>query len=264
MPEGHTIHRVARDHHRAFSGQKLYVTSPQGRFSEGASLLDSKSCETVEAIGKHLLYRFQNSRALHVHLGLFGRVRKNPLPLKPPKGAVRVRLVSRTHYVDINGPTICEVLDQSGVDALFKRIGPDVLRADANPEISFQKIQRSGLPIGQLIMDQSIMAGIGNIYRTEILWRQAIHPEIPGKAVSRHTFDRIWDDAAYLLAIGMKRNAIVTVDAHLFSKKRSGEKYNIFGTVSCPKCNGDVRRLEINKRRAFVCDTCQPLPKHVS
>lgn len=264
MPEGHTIHRAARDHRRAFSGQKLSVTSPQGKFSEGASLLDSKSCQTVEAIGKHLLYRFQNSSALHIHLGLFGRIRKNPLPLQPPKGEVRVRLVSKTHFVDINGPNICEVLDKSGVDALFKRIGPDVLRADANPEISFQKIQRSGLPIGQLIMDQSIMAGIGNIYRTEILWRQAIHPEIPGQAISRHTFDRIWDDAAYLLDIGMKKNAIVTVDAQLFSKKRSSEKYNIFGAESCPKCKGDVRRLEINKRRAFVCDTCQPLPRHVS
>ena len=264
MPEGHTIHRAAQDHRRAFCGQKLSVTSPQGKFSEGASLLDSESCETVEAIGKHLLYRFQNSHALHVHLGLFGRVRKKPLPLKPPKGAVRVRLASKTHFVDINGPTICEILDQSGVDALFKRIGPDVLRADANPEISFQKIQRSGLPIGQLIMDQSIMAGIGNIYRTEILWRQAIHPETPGKAISRHTFDRIWDDAAYLLAIGVKRNTIITVDARLFSKKQLGEKYNIFGALSCPRCNGEVRRLEINKRRAFVCNTCQPLPNHIS
>ena len=81
---------------------------------------------------------------LHVHLGLFGRVRKQPLPLAPPKGSVRVRLASETHFVDINGPTICEVLDQSGVDALFNRLGPDVLRADANPEISFQKIQKAG------------------------------------------------------------------------------------------------------------------------
>ncbi len=264
LPEGHTIHRAARDHRRALSGQKLSVMSPQGKFSEGASLLDLQFCETVEAIGKHLLYRFQNNRALHIHLGLFGRVRKQPLPLKPPKGAVRVRLASKTHFVDINGPSVCEVLDQSGVDALFHRIGPDVLRADANPDISFQKIQRSTLPIGQLIMDQSIMAGIGNIYRTEILWRQAIHPAIPGKAISRHAFDCIWTDAAYLLAIGVKSNAIVTVDAQLSSKKRSGERYNIFGTVSCPKCNGDVRPLEINKRRAFVCDTCQPLPNHIS
>ena len=264
MPEGHTIHRAARDHRRALSGQNLSVISPQGKFSEGASLLDTKFCETVEAIGKHLLYRFQNNISLHIHLGLFGRVLKQPMPLKSPKGAVRVRLASKTHFVDINGPTICEVLDQSGVDTLFNRIGPDVLRPDANPEISFKKIQRSALPIGQLIMNQSIIAGIGNIYRTEILWRQAIHPEIPGKAISRHTFDRIWDDAAYLLAIGVKRNAIVTVDAQLFSKNRSGEKYNIFGTVNCPKCNGDVRRFEINKRRAFVCDICQPLTNSIS
>jgi endonuclease-8 len=263
LPEGHTIHRAARDHRRAFSGQKLSVTSPQGRFSEGASLLDSEFCETVEAFGKHLLYRFKSSRALHVHLGLFGRLRKQSLPIKPPKGAVRVRLASKKHFVDINGPTICEVLDQSGVNALLNRIGPDVLRADANPEISFQKIRRSSLPIGRLIMDQSIMAGIGNIYRTEILWRQAIHPEIPGKAITRQTFDRIWADSVYLLAIGMKRNAIVTVDAQIHSKKRSGEKYNIFGRVSCPKCDGAVRHLEINKRRAFVCDRCQPLPNRI-
>ena len=221
--------------------------------------MDSQFCETVEAYGKHLIYRFRSGRALHVHLGLFGRLRKRPLPLTVPKGAVRVRLASKTHFLDINGPTICEVLDQSGVEALVDRIGPDVLRVDANPEIPFQKIQRSAAPIGRLIMDQSVMAGIGNIYRTEILWRQAIHPETPGKAISREIFDRIWDDAVYLLAIGVKRNAIVTVDAQLVSKKRSRENYNIFGKVRCPKCKGNVRRLEINKRKVFVCDTCQPL-----
>ena len=264
MPEGHTIHRAARDHNSLLAGQKLTVLSPQGRFTDGASQLTGRICINVEAFGKHLLYRFQNKLALHIHLGLFGRIRKQRLPLEDPNGTVRIRMTCKTHFIDINGPTICEVLDQSAVNVLINRIGPDVLRPDANPEISFQKIQRSALPIGRLIMDQSVMAGIGNIYRTEILWRQAIHPEIPGKAISRHTFDCIWADAAYLLAIGVKSNAIVTVDAQLFSKKRSGEKYNIFGTASCPKCNGEVRRLEINKRRAFVCDTCQPLPNHIS
>tara|TARA_B100000963_G_scaffold325004_1_gene310924 strand:+ start:201 stop:881 length:681 start_codon:yes stop_codon:yes gene_type:complete len=226
--------------------------------------LNAQICETVEAFGKHLVYMFQNKLALHIHLGLFGKIRKLPLPLKSPKGAVRVRMASTTHFVDINGPTICEVLNQEEIDALINRLGPDVLRPDANPEVSFQKIQQSGLPIGRLIMDQSIIAGIGNIYRTEILWRQAIHPEIPGRAISRQAFDRIWDDAAYLLAIGVKKNAIITVDEKINSKKRSGEKYNIFGKASCPKCGEGLRRLEINKRRAFVCETCQPLLNHIN
>ena len=196
-------------------------------------------------------------------MGLFGRIRKQKLPLAEPKGSVRVRLIGRTHLVDINGPTICEVLDQKVVMALIGRIGPDVLRPDANPDFAFEKISRSKAPIGRLIMDQSVMAGIGNIYRSEILWRQAIHPETPGKAINRQTFDQIWDDARTLLAIGVERNAIITVFDGQLPKKRYGEKLNIFGKASCPKCEGEIRRLEISGLRTFVCDTCQPLVKQL-
>ena len=92
MPEGHTIHRAARDHRRILAKRKLEVESPQGRFSQGASILSGQLCLTVEAFGKHLLYRFDNNRALHIHLGLFGRIRKHKLPLQEPRGVVRVRL----------------------------------------------------------------------------------------------------------------------------------------------------------------------------
>ena len=263
MPEGHTIHRAARDHRRILARQKLIVSSPQGRFSRGASLLNEQICSAVEAFGKHLLYKFDNEYTLHIHLGLFGRIRKQKLPLAEPKGSVRVRLIGKTHLIDINGPTICEILDQKEVMALVDRIGPDVLRADANPDLAYDKIVRSRAPIGRLIMDQSVMAGIGNIYRSEILWRQAIHPETPGKAINRQTFDQIWDDARTLLAIGVERNAIITVFDGQLPKKRYGEKFNIFGKASCPKCEGEIRRFEISGRRTFVCDTCQPLMKQL-
>ena len=259
MPEGHTIHRAARDHRRILARQKLIVSSPQGRFSRGASLLNEQICLAVEAFGKHLLYKFDNEYTLHIHLGLFGRIRKQKLPLAEPKGSVRVRLIGKTHLIDINGPTICEILDQKEVMALVDRIGPDVLRADANPDLAYEKIARSRAPIGRLIMDQSVMAGIGNIYRSEILWRQAIHPETPGKAINRQTFDQIWDDARTLLAIGVERNAIITVFDGQLPKKRYGEKFNIFGKASCPRCEGEIRRFEISGRRTFVCDYCQPL-----
>ena len=259
MPEGHTIHRAARDHHPILAGQQLTVSSPQGRFGAGASLLTGQLCLAVEAFGKHLLYRFKNGDVLHIHLGLFGRIQKRKLPLVEPRGAVRVRLVSDTHVIDINGPTICRVLAGQEVLSLINRIGPDVLRSDSDPSLAFNRITKSKAPIGRLIMDQSVMAGIGNIYRSEILWRQAVHPETPGKAIDRQTFDRIWGDAKALLKIGVKRNAIITVDGARPSKSRYRERVNIFAKDHCPTCKEVIRRFEINGRRTFVCETCQPL-----
>ena len=260
MPEGHTIHRAARDHRQIFANQILKISSPQGRFAEGANIINKNLCINVEAFGKHLLYHFNNNQTLHVHLGLFGRIRKQKLPLKEPKGAVRVRLVGQTHIVDINGPTICTVLKTQDALLSMKKIGPDLLRTDAKPEFSFNRIAGSKAPIGRLIMDQSVMAGVGNIYRTEILWRQAIHPQTPGKEISQNTFNQLWADARHLLELGVKYNTIITIDKAKPSKTKYREQVNIFGKDKCPKCNGEIRKLVISSRRAFACETCQPPP----
>ena len=260
MPEGHTIHRAAMDHHKVLAGDKLTVQSPQGRFAEGAQHLSGKICIAVEAFGKHLIYRFEAGDSLHIHLGLFGKIRKHKLPLREPRGAVRVRLISDTHAIDINGPSICEVLNIEGLMKLTARVGPDVLRSDANPDLAFKRISKSKSSIGSLIMNQSVMAGIGNIYRTEILWRQAVHPETLGKNIDRQTFDRIWNDAKALLTLGVKHNAIITKRGSGRFKSKYRENFNIFAKESCPDCKGEIRRLEINGRRAFVCQNCQPPP----
>jgi endonuclease VIII len=257
MPEGHTIHRAARDQRLMLVGQAIGVASPQGRFHEGAARLDGKKCVMVEAYGKHLIYRFANKLALHIHLGLFGRFRTAKLPAAEPRGAVRVRMTSKTHVVDINGPNTCEVLDAGELLALTSRIGPDVLRGDADPELAWARIARSRAAIGQLLMDQSVMAGIGNIYRSEILWRQRVHPETQGRHITRGEFDRLWQDAVQLLEIGVKNDAIITVDNVKKSRSRYGERVNIFNKPSCPACKSHIRRFEIASRRAFVCDTCQ-------
>ena len=207
MPEGHTIHRAAREHNKVFAGQKLTVSSPQGRFSDGAFHLTQRICINVEAFGKHLIYHFDQGEALHIHLGLFGKIRKQKLPAAEPRGLVRIRLVGDTHLVDINGPNICEILVKQEFLDLINRIGPDVLRSNENPTLAYNKIVKSKAPIGRLIMDQSVMAGIGNIYRSEILWRQSVHPESPGNTIDQKTFNHIWEDARALLNIGVKRNA---------------------------------------------------------
>ncbi len=261
MPEGHTIHRAALDQRKMLVGKPLEITSPQERFSAGAEELSGQTCTAIEAYGKHLLYYFQLGSALHIHLGLYGKLRTAKVPAAEPRGAVRVRLLSASHVVDINGPNTCEVLDQSGLKALTNRIGPDVLRDDADPEKAWAKIKASRVSIGQLLMDQSVIAGIGNIYRTEILWRQKLHPALPGKSLVRASFDRLWDDSVKLLQLGVKHNSIITVDKVAKSKTRYRERVNIFAQKICPLCHSEIRKFEMAARRVFSCDTCQALPE---
>ncbi len=258
MPEGHTIHRAARDQRPMLVGKTVIVASPQGRFYEGAARLDGKICCAVEAYGKHLIYQFENEMALHIHLGLFGRFRARKLPAAEPRGEVRVRMISSTHVIDINGPNTCEVLDPAELATLIKRIGPDVLRKDANPDLAFASISKSKTSIGQLLMDQAVIGGIGNIYRTEILWRQNVHPLTPGNKISRDIFDQLWNDSVQLLEIGVKNNAIITVDGVKKSRSKYGERVNIFNQPTCPTCDGEIKKFEIAKRKAFMCDGCQP------
>ena len=259
LPEGHTIHRAAKDHHKKLSGQTLQVSSPQGRFSEGSEILSGKVCHSVEALGKHLLYRFESSDVLHVHLGLFGKIRSGRLPLKEPIGAVRVRLVGDTHCIDINGPAICEVMGPLETKVLFNRIGPDILRSDAEPIRAFARTAKSKLPIGQLLMDQSVIAGIGNIFRSEILWRQGIHPKTPGNAIDETTFNKIWEDARDLLALAVKHNSIITVQDGKPSSGKYRERVNVYKKTLCPKCGGGIQCHNIAGRKAYAYEKCQPL-----
>ena len=257
MPEGHTIHREARDQTPMLRRKLVAVSSPQGRFFEGAALLDGRRCMALEAYGKHLFYRFAGGDTLHIHLGLYGKFRKAKLPAPEPKGAVRIRMETATHVVDCNGPTACEVLDPAAVAKLLARLGPDVLRDDADPEQAWTRIARSRAPIGQLVMDQAVIAGLGNIYRTEILWRQRIHPLTEGRDVSRAAFDAFWADSAALLRIGVERKAIITVNGASRGRSRYGARTNIFKKKVCPRCEGPVLQFAMAARKVFCCETCQ-------
>lgn len=260
MPEGHTLHRAARDQRPLLVGHEVAVSSPQGRFEAGAKVLTGRQCLAVEAWGKHLLYKFEGELTLHIHLGLFGRFRRQRQPAAEPRGAVRVRLEGPTHAIDVNGPTACEVLAPQEVDALCARLGADPLRADADSMRAYARISRSRSALGLLLMDQSVIAGIGNIYRTEILWRQRLHPLQPGNSLSVEAFRILWADACALLALGVERNAIVTVPHALPARSRYRERVNIFGKEHCPTCAGPIQRFLLATRKVYACEQCQPPP----
>ena len=197
MPEGHTLHRLALDLTEAFGGRVVTVTSPQGRFAESAAALDQTLFVEATAHGKHLFCEFDDDRFLHVHLGLIGKFQL--VAPDPTWGEVRVRIATREQAADLRGPQLCVVATRAEIDAAMANLGPDPLRPDADPELAWRRIRRASRPIAALVMDQTILSGVGNVYRAEVLFRNRINPHRPGNKLSRKSWTGIWSDLVELM-----------------------------------------------------------------
>lgn len=268
MPEGHTLHRLARLHQRRYAGSPVAVSSPQGRFAAGASLVDGKVLVRAEAYGKHLFHVYGPDLAVHVHLGLIGMFTEAELPVLAPVGQVRMRLVGPTHWTDLRGPNICEVLTGTEVKAIRARLGPDPLRRDADPDAAFRRISRSKMPIGALLMDQKVIAGVGNVYRAEILFRHAVHPMREGRQVDAELWRAMWDDLVKLMRYGVRTGRIDTVRPEHSPKatgraprqdRHGGEVYVYRRTGQpCFVCGTPVAMTELAGRNLYWCPVDQP------
>lgn len=261
MPEGHTIHRIASDHTKDFVGQKVSVESPQGRFTEGAKKITGRKLTAVDAYGKHLLYRF-GKQTLHIHLGLYGKFRKHKLPAPEPRGQVRLRVVGEERAFDLNGPTACELMPAAEVNTLLARIGPDPLRSDCDRQIAFDKIQKSRRAIGKLLMDQSVISGVGNVYRAEVLHLLNIHPDTPGNSFRTDQLDEMWNLIVELLNIGKKYNRIIVANPEDVGKPRSrmnrSERLLVYKKANCSRCQTAIETWKMDGRKVYACPVCQP------
>jgi endonuclease VIII len=272
MPEGHTLHRLARSLDDAYAGRTLGASSPQGRFVQGAALLDGVEMVRSWAHGKLLFCDLATGRSLYVHLGLIGKWFVQPVPtpgVEPPvTGAVRLRLLSQTHVADLRGPMACQVLDPDGVGALLVRQGPDPLQPDQDPDAAYHRIRRSGRSVAELLMDQGMLAGVGNIYRCEVLWRHRLHPLRPGRSLKRASWQAIWEDLVRLMPYGVRTGTIITLDDVLADTRAAldrGEQpqvprefavYQRTG-LPCPRCGATVRHRVVAGRNLFWCGNCQ-------
>lgn len=263
MPEGHTLHRLARLHHNKFGGQPVAVSSPQGRFADGAAVVDGRVLTRASAYGKHLFHHYAGGPIVHVHLGLYGSFSELAPPMPLPVGEVRMRMVGAEFGTDLRGPTACEVLDEAQVDAVIARLGPDPLRREADPQRAWKRITKSQRPIGALLMDQTVIAGVGNVYRNELLFRHGIDPYRPGTAIGADEFDSAWLDLVELMRVGYRRGKIHVVRKehnHGAPSYRPGRPrtyvYRRAGEP-CRLCGGKVLTAVLEGRNVFWCPACQ-------
>lgn len=261
MPEGHTIHRLALEHRRLLVGEELRASSPQGRFAEGAALIDGAVLRKATAWGKHLFHDYGAGRHLHVHLGLYGKFVSGKQPAPEPRGALRLRLDAPETYADLRGATACELLTRAEVRAIEARLGPDPLRRDGDPDVAYERISRSRVVIGARLMDQSVIAGIGNVYRAELLFRHRVDPFLPGRDLPRETWDAMWADLVVLMKAGVRSGRIVTTDPQdrpggRVTRDRASYVYRRTG-LPCRVCGTPVVTAVMVARNLFWCPRCQ-------
>ncbi len=282
------MHRLAGAFALSFVGKAVEASSPQGRFADGAALLDGRVLRAAEAHGKQMFLRFSDELWLRVHLGLYGMWRFAgpglagygrrasraagsevpafpPEPAFPPKprGLVRLRLLTRTNVADLSGPTACMLMSPAEKAVAMQRLGEDPLRQDADPAKAFAKIHASRSAIGLLLMRQDIVAGIGNIYRAEILFRARIDPHRPGREIPAAAWDALWTDLAALLRDGVQTGRIVTTApadrARASGKVRGRDAGYVAHRAGqpCRVCRTPILAEPMAGRTLYWCPTCQ-------
>lgn len=261
MPEGHSIHRVARVHRRWLVGRRFTAESPQGRFEAGARVLSGRVLTGVEAHGKHLFHTFEGGVRLHIHLGLFGMIRHFRGGAPRPSEACRLRLASPFATLHLSGPNTCELLEPEAEAELRARLGEDPLRADARPERALELLRRCRGPLALALLDQGRIAGVGNILRAESLFLAGLPPLMPACALEPEDFARLWEALRRMLEDGARDGLVVTPGAPPVPSpgRKRAERFCVYDRAGlpCPRCGAKVRRQELGGRGLYYCAGCQ-------
>ena len=339
MPEGHSVHRIARQFDRNFVGRRVSASSPQGRFVEGAAVIDGRTVTAVRAVGKQMFMEFDNDLWLRVHLGMYGAwdfageievdptiasangrmghtnqrgtvlaaasaegdpimdtagenslnsigaPRKTRVHVRmseqtrglpgaaddfdfPPEpvGAVRLRLLTDVTCADLRGPTACELQTAEQVEATIAKLGPDPLLDDG--PVAEQRfvdtIRRKPTPIALLLMDQTVVSGIGNVYRAEMLFRARLNPHTPGKQVPEELVRELWHDWSRLLRVGVETGQMMTMDGlegeeYRLAMANRDDRHWVYhrAGLPCRVCGTEIVMEEIGARKLYWCPSCQ-------
>jgi endonuclease-8 len=248
MPEGDSLHRIAT-RLQPLVGHAISASSPnpRGLVTGVAAAVDGRRLESVEAVGKHLLLRFEDAVTVRSHLRMSGRWTIGPADLARRGSPWLVLRAGAIEAAQWNGPIL--TLETRAV----RRLGPDLL-ADTTDPTELVRGLRRGAPdrhLGEVLQDQRLVAGIGNMWMSEALWEAGLSPWLPLASA---------DDAELRAALTWARD---TMRSAVVDSRPGRSVYRRAGRP-CPRC-GEIIRARgqgEDNRTAYWCPGCQrgPLP----
>lgn len=242
-------------------GASPEASAPQGRFAFGADAVNGRTLEAVDACGKHIHHRYEGGQHLHVHLGGRGKWLRLE-PARAPWPQVQLRLAVGELAWDLISPAVCELLDADGWARLVASMGPDPLRPDADPEAVWNGIREFSGLIGAALRDQSVIAGVGTLMSSEILFDAGIHPRRTAASVTREECGRLWSSAVRVMGRAVDIGRAVTVPVVDDQHATRGERdlRMVYEQDRCRACGGPIEVETIDGRTSYACPFHQPPP----
>jgi endonuclease-8 len=259
MPEGDTIFRAAAVLHKALAGKTVtQCTSPLAGFVEAR--LEGQGIVSVEAQGKNLLIHFADGRAIRTHLRMTGSwhlYRKGERWQRPERQSRLALEAGELVAVCFNAPVV-ELLRAGGAERHpeLRALGPDLLKDDFDPEEAKRRLRARGdQAIGEALMVQAALAGIGNVYKSEVLFLLKTNPFVHVDTLSDAALDALIEKARELMAKNLEGAPRTTRHA------LGGDRVWVYGRsgMPCYRCRTLIRmrRQGLAGRSTYYCPVCQ-------
>lgn len=257
MPEGDVVWATARRLHEALGGRTL--TRGDLRVPRAATAdLTGRRVREVVSRGKHLLIRIDGDVTVHAHLRMDGTWRIRPAGEPVPRDH-RVRIVlANAEWQAVGRSLIVELVRTSREHEVVGRLGPDLLGPDWDPAEAVRRLrERPERPIGEALLDQTCLAGIGNLYKAEVLFLRGVHPwrpagEVPGLGELVELAHRLMD--ANKERTGQATTGVLGRGRETWVYGRGGRP--------CRRCGTRIARADQGDRPqdrvTFWCPRCQP------
>lgn len=256
MPEGDSIAKNASRLRSVLAGKEIvsvYGTAPSIRTN--SRRLVGQTVEALRTVGKHLLIDVSGGFSVRVHLGMPGRWRILTADGRVP-GSARLVLSTLSHHACcFSAPTV-EVDRTPAIDEWLARLGPDPLDPNFQARDLVERARtRSRRPIAEVLLDQRVMAGLGNVYKSEVLFLAGIHPRTPVEQIGDDEFVEIADRARQLMSINVRAGPRVTT-----GYPTPGRETLVYGRAGkpCRRCASAVAEDRLGGRITYWCPTCQP------
>lgn len=276
MPEGDTIHRTAAALHRALGGRVVTrfesVLVAVSRADDNHPIA-GRTIERCEAIGKHVLVHFSGGLALRTHMRMSGawHLYRPGERWQRPRGDMRVTIETENRVAVAFNVHSAEVLDlaQLARHRTLTALGPDLLSPTLDRDVAIERLRMAGeRPLGDVLLDQRVLAGIGNIFKSEVLFVCRIAPDTLASAIDDETRATIVDTAVRLMRANVGPAAagtgIVTYRSlrGLTGRVGPGDTLWVYGRAGkpCRRCGTPIRSIKRppDARTTYWCPDCQP------